>query len=198
MKITLDVGVLNDIDLSHLNKYVSWTQSCEYFEKAAGQEYYRLIAHIVSQMPQDSKFVDIGTYYGLSACALGYNSSCPIVTYDIFDHITDNKDSLTIKNMPNVEYRLKDCILDDEILENANLIVLDVDPHDGVQEKDIINKLVEVGFNGILILDDINLNDNMKAFWNDITQTKYDISKYGHWSGTGIVFFSAEHEIELL
>jgi hypothetical protein len=38
-------------------------------------------------------------------------------------------------------------------------------------------------------LDDINLNNPMKEFWNVITEDKYDISEYGHWSGTGLVIF---------
>jgi hypothetical protein len=39
------------------------------------------------------------------------------------------------------------------------------------------------------MLDDIHLNDDMKLFWNNITEEKYDLTSIGHWSGTGLVVF---------
>ena len=38
-------------------------------------------------------------------------------------------------------------------------------------------------------VDDINLNEAMWKFWASIKQTKSEITRIGHWSGTGIVLF---------
>lgn len=195
MKLTITKEALNSIDISSHKEPVNWTPAVEYFEKPAGDEFYRLIAYIAEHMPSGSLLLDIGTYFGLSACALASNKACNVKSYDIYDHITDNPDLLTIKNVSNIEYLLKDCMEDETALASAKLIVLDVDPHDGVQETDIFAKLRSVGFKGVVILDDIKLNDGMKTFWAEIPERKVDVTAYGHWSGTGIVYFSDDFDL---
>lgn len=187
---------LDNIDMIAWKKAVEWTSSAEYFDKPAGEEFYRLIAYLAQQMPAGCTFVDIGTYFGLSAAALASNEGCQVKTYDIYDHITDNIDTYTIKNVNNIEFLIKDCLDDADVLAKASIIVLDVDPHDGLQETEIVAKLRAVGFKGVLIVDDIKLNDKMKQFWNEIPERKKDVSTYGHWSGTGIVYFSDDIQIE--
>lgn len=194
MKLTITKESLNVLDMDTYKNAISWTPAVEYFDKPAGDEFYRLIAFIAQQFEAGTKFVDIGTYYGLSARALSTNTNSSIKTYDIYDHITDNPETLTIKNVDNVEYLLKDCMDDGDVLSEAKLIVLDVDPHDGIQERDMFDKLRSVGFKGVVILDDIKLNDGMKSFWSDIPERKQDVTAYGHWSGTGIVYFSDDYE----
>jgi hypothetical protein len=49
--------------------------------------------------------------------------------------------------------------------------------------------LHDIKWNGLLLLDDINFNEPMNQFWNNISEEKYDITKIGHWSGTGLVNF---------
>ena len=39
------------------------------------------------------------------------------------------------------------------------------------------------------MLDDIKLNDEMRDFWSNIKEEKWDITSKGHWSGTGLVNF---------
>lgn len=194
MKLTISKDILNFLDLTPCKKPISWSPAIEYFEKPAGDEFYRLIAYIAQKMPPQSLLLDIGTYYGLSAIALASNIHCKVISYDIYDYITDNPNVTTIKNIDNIDYRLKDCLEDETTLTNAQLIVLDVDPHDGIQEAEFFAKLRMVGFKGIVILDDIQLNPAMKQFWSNIPERKVDVTAYGHWSGTGIVYFSDEHE----
>lgn len=189
MKLTITKDELNEIDMEALMEPVKWAPSAEYFDKKAGDEFYRLISYIASKYPAGSKFVDIGTYYGLSAVALASNTECTVVTYDVYDHITEDETVTTVKNVPNVEFRLKDCMDDMAELASASVIIIDVDPHDGNQEKDMMDKLRESGFKGLVILDDINLNDGMKRFWTNVPEAKYEATKYGHWSGTGLVSF---------
>ena len=65
--------------------------------------------------------------------------------------------------------------------------------HDGTSEFEVIQFLKEVKWNGILLLDDIDceyfpvLND----VWNNLDLEIYNITKKGHWSGSGLAIFKA-------
>ena len=50
--------------------------------------------------------------------------------------------------------------------------------------------LKTINYLGVLILDDIHLNKEMKFFWENINEDKLDISVFGHSSGTGVVFLN--------
>jgi hypothetical protein len=156
-------------------------------------EHYRVLTYL-SFLFNNELIVDAGTCQGHSCLALAQNKNNLVYTYDIvpkdLNHITEN--------YKNVTKYIKDINLEtDDILEKAKIILLDIDPHDGKIEKIFYDKLCTTKFNGILICDDINLNEGMKNFWNSIDKEKYDISHIGHWSGTGIVNFSNE-KIEIL
>lgn len=195
MTITVTKEALNALDLASFKGAVSWAPSAEYFDKMAGEEFYRLLSFLANAMPKGSKLVDIGTYCGLSANALSTNREITVTTYDIYDHITDNPDANTIRKVANIEYLLKDCLEDGPALALAKVVVLDVDPHDGAMEAEIFSMLRSVGFRGVVVLDDIKLNGKMKEFWEGIPERKLDVTSYGHWSGTGIVYFSDDIDI---
>ena len=59
--------------------------------------------------------------------------------------------------------------------------------HTGTIERIFLDHIKAVGFKGILILDDIHLNNEMMSFWDDITDTKFNITSIGHCTGTGVV-----------
>jgi predicted O-methyltransferase YrrM len=180
--------VLNAIDMNAYEQYVRWTKVGDYFDKPAGNEFYRLLAHLARQMPPGSTLVDIGTYCGLSALALAMNEACDVVTYDVYDQIPESSEDVkTIRDVGNMTYLIKDAFTDPDILSAAKIIVIDVDPHDGVQEAEFMAALRGMGYQGIVVLDDIRLNDQMKTFWANIPERKYDLTQYGHWSGTGVV-----------
>lgn len=61
--------------------------------------------------------------------------------------------------------------------------------HNGDFEMEFYNKIKEIGFSGLLMIDDIYLNTEMKNFWNQIELEKFDLSEFGHHSGTGLVTF---------
>ena len=69
--------------------------------------------------------------------------------------------------------------------------MIDID-HFYIIEKMIIDKLKELDYDGIILLDDI-IHPSQKEFeamqklWNEIQDEKYNITKYGHWSGTGLI-----------
>jgi hypothetical protein len=143
-------------------------------------EHYSLLSSI-SKLYENVTIYDIGTHGGLSALALSSNQKNNVVSYDIENFVCVDKPD-------NVEFKLGDFYEDENIL-NSPLIMFDIDPHDGVKEKKFVDWLIENNYKGTVIFDDINLNDEMKNFWNSIEQEKYDITEKGHWSGTGIVFF---------
>ena len=88
------------------------------------------------------------------------------------------------------ELRVKDALEDREALLTAPLILLDT-AHDGVFEQQIYDMLDAAGYEGLLLLDDIYLNDAMQDFWHRIGRETYDLTPIGHWSGTGLVRFTA-------
>ena len=78
--------------------------------------------------------------------------------------------------------------------------MLDID-HYGKTEQKIILKLEELGFKGIVLLDDIhirnvdqNMNEAMRNLWDWVSYpNKHDVTRYGHWSGTGIFTVNMPH-----
>jgi hypothetical protein len=170
---------LDSLDISFF-KYILLLPYAKFFESESGLEHYRLLIYI-STLLDNSTIYDIGTHRCYSSIALSFNKTNKVISYDVIKQIP----SYPIKS--NIKYCLGN-IIDKEDLNNSSLIFLDVN-HDGIFENKFYNHLHDINWKGLLILDDINLNDDMKLFWNNIIEEKYDITKIGHWSGTGIVYF---------
>jgi len=167
----------------YLNYYENNNWIIENCEKVG--EHYRLLYYI-GNLYNNIQIIDAGTSNGYSCIPLSQNVNNIILSYDIYD-----KSYLKINH--NIILKTMDINVEtNDIIKNSKIIFLDIDPHEGTQEIKFYEKLVNIGYDGILICDDINLNDNMKIFWNNIKEEKYDISDIGHYSGTGIVNFSNE------
>ena len=163
--------ILNNFELQH-NPY--------YFHIESGKEHYRLLMY-VSTLYNNEIIFDVGTNKCMSAIALSYNKLNKVKTFDIVKLLPENP------NVENIEYILGDSTKDID-LKKCPIIFLDVD-HDGIYEDIFYDHLKSINWKGILILDDIHLNEPMKNFWNRIEEKKYDITNIGHWSGTGLVVF---------
>ena len=75
--------------------------------------------------------------------------------------------------------------------------MIDVDPHDGVQEVEMMEFLEEKGWKGILLLDDIGPAwPEVQDMWDAIEEPKIDVTEVGHMSGTGLVNFGSKHVID--
>lgn len=184
----LDTKILNDLE-----PYALGPGDVE-FLSPAGHSHYPLLAYI-SESYNNCKFIDIGTLYGWSALCLAKNKSNTVITYDLRDHIAelkviDNKPYKSIKDIKNITLKLKNFLDDLNELKDTKLIFLDVDPHDGLQERVILKALKDANYNGVLICDDIWLNQGMRDFWNDIDLPKENLTQFGHYSGTGLVYFN--------
>lgn len=141
-----------------------------YFDHPPGVEHYRLLESLVADLTPGSVVVDVGTLYGSSALAMASNADVTVWTYDITDHIP--RDAL-IRTVPNIIFKLQNGIhAIKDFVDKTSLILLDIDPHDGVQEKEFFEELVRCGYKGRVLCDDIHLNDVMQTWWNSIEQKK--------------------------
>jgi predicted O-methyltransferase YrrM len=192
--IVLDVNKIKDENLDEYLKYAEWNpEFCKYLTLNPGEEHYKLLSYIVKNyINKDDIIIDIGTFIGLSALSLSLNGN-QVYSYDVKDIIPNDK--LTIKNIDNIKYIIGDCLDDIDILLKSKLIMLDID-HSGIEEEKILNTLKDNNYDGIVILDDINIFKPMNELWKNIKEKKYEITQYGHWSGTGIIFFSDKYDLK--
>jgi len=180
----LQLESIRTVDINLLANLVEEGEFRSYFLEEPGKEHYRLLSYI-STLYTDSTILDIGTYKGCSALALSFNPTNKVISFDIQEGTTR-----LLKIPGNIEFRVGS-ILDSkykDLILNSPLIMLDT-AHEGPFEHEFYEYLTTVGYRGILLLDDIHLNEPMKIFWNNIGEEKYDISRIGHHSGTGLVVF---------
>ena len=178
-----DVYYEDDIELIETSELNHW------YEETLGYQPYRLYEYLTNQY-QDINILDIGTEYGFSAVSFAKNRSNKVDTWDLhrystfeilrhrYDNITPYTSDVSVglgKYHP----------------EHYKFVLIDVDPHDGVQELELYNILKE-SYKGFVLLDDIKLNTDMFNFWNNIEEEKYDLSDIGHETGTGLVNLSDE------
>ena len=186
---------LRSIDLERMRPFVG---ESEWFYAAFGREHHRLLAYL-STMFEDRTIFDIGTHLGDSAHALAYNESNRVLSFDIVGKVSAGR-----RARQNITYRLEDLFEPNtretwkqELLGSA-LILLDVDPHDGAREYEFVSWLAANDYCGVIVLDDIWHFKSMRdRLWYRIEDRhKLDVTRVGHWSGTGIVSFGETIECE--
>jgi len=194
-QLVLQKDKIAAIDLSLLNSFVEWNQrGFEYFNQEPGREIYKLLAYLSCEI-KCKKIIDIGTYMGFSSVALAYDDSKEVHSFDVHNWFPDD-DTVTATSKDNIEFHICDCV--DELsglLEDCRLVLIDID-HMGDGEAEILDVLRREGLKGYAILDNINVNNQMKELWASIKEDKLDISSVGHWVGTGIVCFG-DYKVKL-
>lgn len=184
-----------DMNIDPQLEFMSWNPTYkDFMTKKPGEEHYKFLAYmakLLSQVNQSPVVADIGTLYGASSLALSAHPSVQVTTYDILNLIPQQQNVKTIANVPNIKRKVMSGQLDIINIAKSDMILLDIDPHEGSEEKKFVNLLLKHNFKGLLLVDDIFLNDAMKDFWNSIPEqlAKYDVTDIGHWTGTGIVVF---------
>lgn len=171
------------IDLSPFGDIVVEQEFRNYFLDEPGREHYKLLAYFSSQF-NNVNLLDIGSYKGCSALALAYNLTNKVHSFDIGNFTN-------LRNVPeNIKFYVGDVTSIEyiDLIKSSPFIILDT-AHDGIFERHFHSHLQNLNWNGVLFLDDIYLNDEMKMYWNEIQELKFDVSEYGHWSGTGLVYF---------
>lgn len=173
--IYINQNDIQNVNLDFFDQYYpnnSWVKQ--------DNEHYKLLKYLANQY-NNTCILDIGTREGCSCLALAQNPTNQIISYDILNCVLPY-------SLPNVTFKRKNIFFEDNsVLNNAPLMLLDIDPHDGYQETLFINQLKSINYNGIIICDDIY---KMPQWWNGIDVEKYDITYVGHFSGTGLINFS--------
>lgn len=180
---------LDAISLETLRSFVG---DSEWLYKAPGQEHHKLLAYL-SSLINDKMIFDIGTHLGDSAHALAYNITNHVHSFDILDKVAPSR-----RQRANITYHLEDLFdpmvlkkWGETLLESA-IVFIDIDPHAGKQEMALVEWLRTHDYQGLIVLDDIWYFKAMRdELWQRIEDRyKLDVTRWGHWSGTGLVSFA--------
>ncbi len=197
MLVELNKRAIEELDLSHLAHFLQWNPAFQqYFVQETGKEPFKLLAFLSKAI--GGVAVDMGTLYGSSALALSYNEQTQVLTLDTKKQIPDGQDGqalITPLKRPNIRMLVASCQAILPHAAKANLIVLDIDINLKTEILKVISELMYYKFKGILVLDNINVNQNMQDVWRNIPQTlkKLDVSSLGHHTGTGIIVYDPSH-----
>jgi 2-polyprenyl-3-methyl-5-hydroxy-6-metoxy-1,4-benzoquinol methylase len=175
---SLDNIIMNDYRVINNLEYQ------DYYKSPSSLEHYRLLRYLSNRIG-DSTFIDIGTLKGSSALALSSNKTNTVYSFNL-------SNELQLNEIPNNVIFVIDDIMDEqykEIILNSKIILLDTF-HDGTFEKMFYTYLKKINYKGTLLLDDIKLNQEMVDFWDLIELEKEDITRIGHVTGTGVVYFN--------
>jgi hypothetical protein len=115
-----------------------------------------------------------------------------VTTYDIINVIPNVPGLKTINNVSSIKRKIMSGQLDIANIAKSQLILLDIDPHEGTEEIKFVNLLQDAGFKGLMLVDDIKLNEGMKRFWGGVELPKYDLTELGHWTGTGLIVYDPD------
>ncbi len=158
---------------------------------SSGQSEYRLYAYLSTFFNQ-SIILDVGTRTGGSALALSHNPTNKVISYDLVE-----QGATQAINKENIEFKIQDFREDDLNWNHVSIIMIDVDPHDGIKEVEMMEFLEEQGWSGLILLDDIGPAwPDVEYMWESITEPKLDVSEVGHMSGTGLVNFGSKHVVD--
>ena len=185
-KLELKCGKKNLSDSKFLNEFPG--------------EHYKILSSIV-KVTNAKEVVEIGTYTGLGTLCIkeGLNPLGKITTYDLISwdklgiesHFTD--DDFKDGSIKQILGDLSENNFFEENIETLNrsdIIFMDAPKDDNFEYKMLKKFLkLEPKIGKLLILDDIKFI-NMIDLWRSIKSPKFDLSSFGHWSGTGIVDLS--------
>lgn len=180
----------NEVRGISLEKLRPFARENPEFYDVAGREHYRLLAYLSTKV--DGTIVDIGTHRGASALALSYDEGNTVLTFDVVD-----KAPPIIDGRRNVHRFIRDLTVSSvreaykTALLESPLILLDIDPHEGDREWELLEWLRENRYRGTILLDDVwHFKELREKVWYRLGRAgKVDLSAIGHWSGTGAVRF---------
>lgn len=164
-----------------------------------GKSEYLLYCYL-SDLFDNTIILDIGTGGGGSSKAFGFNLKNKVISYDL-----SKRREIPIS--PNIDYRIGQFTEDTNIdYSHVSIIMIDVDPHDGLKEPIMVDYLKSINWSGLLIFDDIRCICNccashvfpeLEKYWNSLDEEKYDLTDVGHDSGTGLINFGKKHKITI-
>lgn len=171
-----------------------------YFPEIWPGEGYKLLAGLVAARTPKT-IVEIGTGGGTSTLALlrelppgGQLVSFDIIKWDDYPgHLLRPRDFDGGQLVQHVEDISQPERFDAHraLLESADVLYIDA-AKDGVMEQRLLDRFATLRFRAppLLIFDDIRVW-NMLKIWRAIRHPKLDVSSFGHWTGTGLVEWTA-------
>ena len=200
MKIEFDIQAIRAMDLAPIVPRLFVTGPRDHrerdrvYEKHESQ--YRMLQWLSWQF-NGLNILDVGTRAGTSAFCLADNPANKVTAVDI-THMYKNTDIRPFLYNAGIDYlELPAQDIPTLILKDADIISLDIS-HNGLDELHFLDRLEFIGYEGIVIMDDINFPRRFKMLnevWTKITRPKLLLPrKIAHDTGTGIVIFG-DHEI---
>lgn len=183
-----------EIDLTHLQDR---SQTARRYLSVFPGEHYHLLAALVGCM-KPAQITEVGTYTGLSALAIlsALPAGSRLITYDLipWEKIPDSALRPGDFASGQLEQRIGDLAKPDfykanvDALLDSQLIFVD-GPKDGVFEPAFLDLVRHTPRSSpaLLVLDDIRVW-NMLGLWSGLDLPKLDLTTFGHWSGTGLVW----------
>jgi len=198
----------------------------EYFFQDPGQERYCLLTHIAAVLhDRPGSFIDIGTRVAASALSLmshGHRvTTIDIPTSNELDHMVMKTFGQSVKDWQvavnraaggNLLTIAKADILSSSdnatkiwpTLTTASLIYLDTyhKPDSRPFERQFLNRLIDIRYEGVVVIDDIYLNHEMQRWFDELVCASdapykvYDLTVAGHSSGTGLLDFERNRQSE--
>jgi hypothetical protein len=196
---------LENVDIGAAFPLVSWHPDRLHF--FAAKEQYRLVslvARAVGSAFPDAPMVDIGSPLMHAAAALwtgaraaGSNAKVlafcnqqdPEASWRVPESVQQLARESGIEALDVTVTSALEGIDDLVQRQGCKLMVLDKDPHDGVFERLVIQKLMDLDYRGLLIMDDARLNPEMANVIKWAPLKKVDATHLGHWSGTTVLVF---------
>lgn len=205
VQIKIVKSEINDVDMNQILEFISWNpQYKEYMQKKPGEEVFKLLAYLSRQIAKVKPIPiisDIATHFGCTALALASYPSVQVTTYDIIDYIPQGGNIKTLANIPTIKRKFMSGQLDIVNIAKSDLIMFDMEPHNGIEEMKFVKNLQKHGFKGLLVVGNINITEGMKSFWQSLPSelTKFNVTEIGHWAGTGIIVFDSDaYEIKIV
>ena len=191
MELPISNNILNNFNLKNHEYLVDPT----YYDLPSGEQEYKLYSYLTTFF-DNAIILDIGTLNGRSAISLSHNELNQVISYNIVDDI--KKPGHKVYTKSNIEFRIKNVLeeLTQELISKTKIVMIDVD-HFEVIEREIIQRLDDLGFSGLILLEAIHHpwpkeREAMQRLWKSLKYEKYDVTKYGHWSGTGLIVMNSD------
>jgi len=220
-EIIIDYKKIRGMDKSPLKRVTHLTNEkyVKHMLNEAGKEHYSFMNYMSATYGDCRHFMDIGTRYAASALAVGSNLRSPVWTFDRANSIeravafrgkTEEEWKAQVRSAGvDLKFHNLDLLkVSDKKLKKylgTWFVFLDTfhKPDTVPFEREFFQRIIDIGFKGILGLDDIYLNEEMKKWWKEVQDgaekggyKTYDITDVGHFSGTGLVDFSGKVRIK--
>lgn len=181
----------------------------------AGKEHYALLSYLSHTYGDCRHVTDIGTQNVASSLAMASNLKTPVWRFDLptstdrleaFGEKTEDEWKTDLQEIGcNITFYNVDLleVADEDFKKYLStwFVMLDTRhrPYTLPFEREFFKRMVDSGFKGLLLLDDVDEHDEMRRWWKEVQDgaaaggyRTFLLTPVGHWSGTGFVDFSGK------